>query len=126
MFVKTHPIVLPDLRDEIHELRQDDWQPFGPGVAARWLYNEGHGGASAVLLRYEPGARVAEHKHVGYEHQFVLEGDLFDKNGLYLAGSLVIHPPGSGHSPGSVLGCVALLIYEKTAQFQAGAEASAS
>jgi hypothetical protein len=33
------------------------------------------------------------------------------------AGSFVIHPPGTRHSPGSVGGCIALLIYEKAVRF---------
>ena len=61
--------------------------------------------------------RVSEHEHVGYEHVFVLDGDQFDEHGSYPAGSLTVNPPGSRHSPGSVGGCVALLIYEKPVRF---------
>ncbi|HUW72805.1 MAG TPA: cupin domain-containing protein [Methyloceanibacter sp.] len=75
------------------------------------------GGGAAVLLRYEPGARVAAHEHVGYEHMLVIDGDEFDERGTYPAGSFVINPPGTKHSPGSVGGCVALLIYEKAVRF---------
>ncbi|MGA8992411.1 MAG: cupin domain-containing protein, partial [Rhodoplanes sp.] len=72
------------------------------------------------LLRYEAGARVALHEHLGYEHMLVLEGDQFDEEGAYPAGSFVIHPPGTRHSPGSVGGCIALLIYEKGVRFVEG------
>jgi anti-sigma factor ChrR (cupin superfamily) len=113
-------IVLPGFVEYAKKLRHTaDWQPFRPGVTAHWLYKEDDGGASAVLLRYEPGARVAEHEHVGYEHIFVLEGDEYDENGSYPAGSFVINPPGTKHSPGSVGGCIALLIYEKAVRFTA-------
>jgi anti-sigma factor ChrR (cupin superfamily) len=111
-------IVLPGLVEYAKKLRQTaNWQPFRPGVTAHWLYGDFHGGPSAVLLRYEPGARVAEHEHVGYEHMLVLDGDQFDENGSYPAGSFVIHPPGTRHSPGSVRGCVALLIYDQPVRF---------
>ncbi len=114
----TAPIVILDLLKKAEELRQsDNWQPFRPGVTAQWLYKEGNGGPAAVLLRYEPGARVALHEHVGYEHLLVLEGDQFDEDGTYPAGTLVISPPGTKHSPGSQGGCVALLIYEKAVRF---------
>ena len=63
------------------------------------------------------GARVAEHEHVGYEQMLVLEGDEFDEHGSYPAGSFVINPPGTRHSPGSKSGCMALLIYEKAVRF---------
>ncbi len=114
------PITIPHLLDQVAKLRETyDWQPFRPGVTAHWLYNEGHGGPAAVLLRYEPGARVAEHEHVGYEHLLVLEGDQYDEEGSYPAGSLVINPPGTQHSPGSKNGCIALLIYEQAVRFVA-------
>jgi len=100
-----------------------DWEPFRPGVSAHWLYREPDGGPAAVLLRYEPGARVASHEHRGYEHMWVLEGDQFDEEGMYPAGSFVVHPPGTKHSPGSRGGCVALLVYEKAVRFVASAPA---
>jgi predicted ChrR family anti-sigma factor len=112
------PIYIPDLLNMAEQLsRTDAWQPFRPGVTAHWLYKEADGGPRAVLLRYEPGARVVEHEHVGYEHVLVLKGDQFDENGSYPVGSLVINPPGTQHSPGSKGGCIALLIYEKAVRF---------
>ena len=96
MSAPSVPIVFADLLKQVHELHKSDWKPFRPGVTAHWLYSEGDGGASAVLLRYEAGARVAEHEHLGYEHLFVLEGDQFDEGGLYLPGSFVVHPPARG------------------------------
>lgn len=112
-------IVLPALVEYAKKLRrtEEDWEPFRPGVTARWLYGDFHGGPSAVLLRYEPGARVTEHEHVGYEHMLVLDGDQFDEHGSYPAGSFVVNPPGTRHSPGSKGGCIALLIYEKPVRF---------
>ena len=118
MTTLTAPIVISDLLGKAKQwCETDDWQPFRPGVTAHWLYDEGDGGPAAVLLRYEPGARVHLHEHVGYEHLLVLEGDQFDEHGSYPAGSLVICPPGTRHSPGSKGGCIALLIYEKAVQF---------
>ena len=120
MLALSTSLVLNNLQDYVSTLREEsDWQPFRPGVTAHWLYQEADGGASAVLLRYEAGARVAEHEHVGYEHMFVVEGDQYDEDGSYPAGSFVIHQPGSRHSPGSHGGCVALLIYEKAVRFVA-------
>ena len=112
------PIVTTDFVDYARKLGQtDDWEAFRPGVTAHWLYNQGGGGPAAVLLRYEPGARVALHEHVGYEHLYVIEGDQYDEYGSYPAGSFIIIPPGTRHSPGSKGGCVALLIYEKAVRF---------
>lgn len=111
-------IVFKDLIEQAKNLRHtDDWETFRPGVTAHWLYKEEGGGASAVLLKYEPGARVALHEHTGYEHMYVLDGDEYDEYGEYPAGSFVINPPGTKHSPGSHGGCIALLIYEKAVRF---------
>ena len=118
----TAPIVISDLLNHAKKLRETgDWKPFRPGVHALWLYDEGGGGAAAVLLRYEPGAHVPLHEHVGYEHALILEGEQSDEAGTYPAGSLVINPPGTKHSPRSAEGCVALLIYEKAVRFPAPA-----
>lgn len=120
MTTLTAPITIPNLIAQAEALRQsDDWEPFRPGVTAHWLYKEENGGPAAVLLRYEPGARVALHEHVGYEHLLVLEGDQFDEDGSYPAGSFIVNPPGTTHSPGSKGGCVALLIYDKAVRFVA-------
>ena len=118
----TGPTVLAGLIQRVSTLRETfDWKPFRPGVHALWLYDEGGGGAAAVLLRYEPGAHVPLHEHVGYEHALILEGEQSDEAGTYPAGSLVINPPGTKHSPRSAEGCVALLIYEKAVRFPAPA-----
>lgn len=117
----TAPLVLSDVVEYARKLRaSDDWQPFHPGVTAHWLYDEGGGGPAAVLLRYEAGARVDLHEHVGHEHMYLIEGDQYDEHGAYPAGSFVINPPGTSHSPGSRTGCVALLIYEKAVHFVDG------
>jgi anti-sigma factor ChrR (cupin superfamily) len=119
MSALTIPMVISNLLKQVDALRNNDgdWQPFHPGVTAHWLYDDGNGGAACVLLRYEAGARVALHEHLGYEHMLVIEGDQFDEDGSYPTGSFVIHPPGTRHSPGSVGGCIALLIYEKAVRF---------
>jgi anti-sigma factor ChrR (cupin superfamily) len=115
----TSPLIVSDLIQRAHEMREseDGWEPFREGVTAQWLYEEEGEGARAVLLRYEPGARVAVHEHVGYEHLLILDGDQYDEDGSYPTGTFVVHPPGTRHSPGSRTGCVALLIYEKAVRF---------
>lgn len=72
---------------------------------------------AAVLLRYEAGARVALHEHVGYEHVDMIEGDEYDEYGSYPTGGFVINPPGTRHAPGGRGSCIALLIYEKAVRF---------
>jgi anti-sigma factor ChrR (cupin superfamily) len=95
--------------------RQDDlpWEPFRPGVDIYRLYEDGHQGAAAALLRYQPGASVPLHDHTGFEHIFVLSGSQTDQNGEHQAGTLIINPPHSNHSVISQFGCIVLAIWEK-------------
>ncbi|QDU62643.1 ChrR Cupin-like domain protein [Planctomycetes bacterium Pan216] len=110
--------IIPNLLEHVRQAQTaGDWEPFRPGVTAHWFYRDPDGGPAAVLLKYEPGARVALHEHVGYEHMLVLEGDQYDEHGAYPSGSFIVHPRGTRHSPGSKEGCVALLIYEKAVRF---------
>lgn len=112
------PLVIANLAQQVRQMKTDDsWEPFRPGVTAKWLYREPDGGPSAVFLKYVPGARVPVHEHVGYEQLFVLEGDQYDEEGDYAAGSYIVHPPGTRHSPGSRGGCIALLIYDQAVRF---------
>lgn len=64
------------------------------------------GGASAVLLRFAPGARYGTHRHPRGEQYLVLEGSLEDGGETYGAGTWVWHPPNSAHTPSSQEGCV--------------------
>ena len=95
--------------------RQDElpWEPFRPGVDIYRLYGDGQGGAQAALLRYQPGASVPRHDHMGFEHILVLSGSQTDQNGEHQAGTLVINPPSSNHSVISQAGCIVLAIWEK-------------
>lgn len=62
-----------------------------------------------ALLRYQPGASVPRHRHVGMETILVLEGSQSDEYGHYPAGSLVANPQGTIHSVTSEEGCVVLI-----------------
>lgn len=95
--------------------QQDElpWKPFRPGVEIYRLYGDGQGGAAAALLRYQPGASVPRHDHVGFEHIFVISGSQTDQNGEHKAGTLVINPPHTNHSVISQAGCIVLAIWEK-------------
>lgn len=89
------------------------WQPFTDEIDIYRLYGDNKMGAAAALLRYQPGASVALHKHTGYEHIFILSGSQTDDNGEHQAGTLVINPPNSKHSVVSKDGCIVLVIWEK-------------
>lgn len=100
------------------DLKNISWSPFHEGIEIHQLYGVPEDGASAALLRYAPGARVPKHKHKGFEHILVLEGSQQDEQAAYLAGTLLINGPGSGHSVASKTGCIVLAIWEKPVDMQ--------
>lgn len=107
-----HPLVLPDLLNWGDRPPDIPWQPFRPGVDIHYLYRA-ESGASAALLRYQPGAKVPQHLHTGHEHIIVLSGSQSDDRGSYPAGTVVINPPNTQHAVISEEGCVILIIWEK-------------
>lgn len=94
------------------------WEPFRPGIDISRVYGDGQTGSAAAFLCYQPGASVALHRHVGYEHVFILAGSQTDHNGVHGAGTLVINPPGSRHQVVSADGCLALVIWEQPVVFE--------
>ena len=106
-------LVLSDLLSLAAKPEQLDWQPFRPGIEIHRLYQTVTDGPAAALLKYAPGATVPAHDHSGYEHIIVLSGSQQDERGVYPTGTLVINPPGSGHTVTSEAGCIVLIIWEK-------------
>lgn len=89
------------------------WEPFREGVKAAWLYRTPDGGPAAALLHYQPGVRIPNHRHVGWETMIMLRGSQRDGSGHHLAGAVVANPPDTLHAGDSPDGCVVLLIWER-------------
>ena len=83
------------------------WRPTPyAGVSWKKLRFDRASGASAVLLRFGPGARYGRHRPPGGEQYLVLEGSLEDGGQRWGTGAYVHHAPGSVHAPRSAEGCV--------------------
>jgi anti-sigma factor ChrR (cupin superfamily) len=106
-------LILKDLLKLGDRLDSFPWEPFHEGVEIYRLYSDGEQGSSAALLRYQPGASVPMHDHLGFEHILILSGSQTDCNGTHEAGTLVINPPQTSHSVVSATGCIVLAIWEK-------------
>ncbi|RFB79771.1 cupin domain-containing protein [Methylovirgula sp. 4M-Z18] len=85
------------------------FEPFRDGITAHWLLRGDRAGPSIAVLKYEPGAGVPRHLHVGLETIVILEGTQSDENGDYPAGSVVLNPVGTEHSVWTKEGCVVLI-----------------
>jgi anti-sigma factor ChrR (cupin superfamily) len=89
------------------------WQAFRPGLQIHWLYRTDENGPAAALLRYDAGASVPLHEHLGWEHIFVLSGAQSDGSTHYAEGALMLSPPGTRHAINSDEGCVVLAIWNR-------------
>ncbi len=117
MEVLSKPIVLTDLFGPNCNLDNLDWRPFREGIEMVRLYGSPHRGPSAALLRYAPGACLPHHSHTGYEHILILSQSQSDEFGKHSAGTLIINPPGSGHTVKVDKGCIVLAIWEHPVVF---------
>ena len=93
------------------------WQDFRTGVDILPIYGDPTQGCSSALLRYQPGAVIPEHLHVGAEFLLILRGSQADARGIYTLGSLLINPAETSHGIFSEQGCIVLAIWEKPVKF---------
>ena len=115
--------------NDIHHLNADmtkrvvvdttamDWQPSpSPTVWRKRLHLDGPAEAGRVtsIVRYDPDSKFPEHFHPEGEEFFVLEGVFSDEHGDYPAGTYVLNPDGTSHSPYSREGCT---IFVKLRQY---------
>ena len=84
------------------------WHERRPGVHWKVLWEEGD--RKAVLMRYDPGATIPRHRHLGDEQIFVLEGSVSDDTGTCAQGGYARRPPGCVHSVSSGEGALVLAI----------------
>ena len=84
------------------------WQERRSGVHWKVLWEEGD--RRAVLVRYDPGAVVPRHRHLGDEQIFVLEGEVADDTGVCTRGNYARRPPGCVHTVRSPEGALVLAI----------------
>ena len=77
-----------------------DWRETRhEGVALRVLRRDEATGDATVLIRIRPGCAYPAHRHNGVEEVFVLQGGYRDARGEHRAGTYVLNPAGSAHSP---------------------------
>ena len=84
------------------------WVERRPGVFWKTLWEDGD--HKAILMRYEPGATIPRHRHLGDEQIFVLEGEVADDTGTCTAGNYARRPPGCVHTVRSAKGALVLAI----------------
>lgn len=111
------PIVWPDLLNIDPDNADLVWEFLQPGVDICVLHGERERGSNTALLRYQPGAVVPRHKHIGHEYLFILRGSQRDEHGIYSRGTFLINRPGGTHRVSSEEGCLVLAIWELPVEF---------
>lgn len=109
--------ILQNVLDTARVISERSWIPLREGVDISSIYDAGDNGPRAAFLRYQAGASVPEHQHIGYEHILILDGSQQDGDKLYTEGMLIIHCPGTCHRIHSPNGCLALAVWEKPVSF---------
>lgn len=110
----TPPRLLTKVLEQLGLL---SFRPLRPGVQIASVAGDSNGGPHAAILRYDPGAYVPAHRHVGFEVIYVLEGSQRDERGTYSAGALVVNRAGDEHLVQSDDGCTVLIFWEKPVEF---------
>jgi anti-sigma factor ChrR (cupin superfamily) len=97
-------------RSQIISISDLGWQDFQPGLRFKILWEDKPTKRRAQLTRFEPGAKLALHRHVGDELIFVLEGAVSDESGAVTAGNVGYRPNGCVHTVSSKNGATVLAV----------------
>ena len=96
-----------------------EWAPTQfEKVFMKVLYQDKAKGELTCLVKLEPGARLPMHVHPELEQAYVLEGSMWDHDGICRAGEYVWRTAGSYHENQSDEGAIVLAIYRKLNIFQ--------
>jgi anti-sigma factor ChrR (cupin superfamily) len=97
-------------RSQIISISDLGWQDFQPGLRFKILWEDKPTKRRAQLTRFEPGATLPLHRHVGDELIFVLEGAVSDESGAVTAGNVGYRPNGCVHTVSSKNGATVLAV----------------
>ena len=95
---------------EIFSLHELPWIETRPGVRQKRIWEDKAGERRAILARFEPGATLPPHRHVGDELIFLVEGSNADESGLVATGNMNYRPNGCVHSVTTKNGATVLAV----------------
>jgi len=97
-------------RSQIVTLSELPWLDTRPGVRQKRIWEDKATERRALLARFEPGATLPPHRHVGDELIFLLEGANADESGVVATGNLNYRPNGCVHSVTTQHGATVLAV----------------
>jgi anti-sigma factor ChrR (cupin superfamily) len=86
------------------------WIETRPGVRQKRIWEDKAGERRALLARFEPGATLPPHRHVGDELIFLIEGANADESGVVATGNMNYRPNGCVHTVTTQHGATVLAI----------------
>jgi len=86
------------------------WVEARPGVRQKRLWEDKDGERRALLVRFDPGATLAPHRHVGDELIFLVEGANADESGVVATGNMNYRPNGCVHTVTTQNGATVLAV----------------
>lgn len=86
------------IRSQIISVGDAAWQEMQPGMRMKNLWTHEETKRRAILARIDPSAQLPQHRHVGDEFVFVIEGEISDEFGTITAGSMGYRPNGCVHT----------------------------
>lgn len=95
---------------EIFALHDLPWIEARPGVRQKRIWEDKAGQRRALLARFEPGASLPSHRHVGDELIFLVEGSNADESGVVATGHMNYRPNGCVHSVTTKNGATVLAV----------------
>lgn len=93
---------------QVFTLSELEWVNALPGVRQKRIWEDTTAERRVFLGRFEPGATLPLHRHVGDELIFVIEGANADESGVVTTGNLSYRPNGCTHTVTTTNGATAL------------------
>jgi anti-sigma factor ChrR (cupin superfamily) len=95
---------------EIVTLSDLPWIDARPGVRQKRIWEDKATERRALLARFEPGAALPLHRHVGDELIFLVEGANADESGIVATGNMNYRPNGCVHAVTTQHGATVLAV----------------
>jgi anti-sigma factor ChrR (cupin superfamily) len=95
---------------QIFALSELPWIEARPGVRQKRIWEDKLNERRALLARFEPGATLPRHRHVGDELIFIIEGANADESGVVATGNMSYRPNGCVHSVTTKNGATVLAV----------------
>jgi anti-sigma factor ChrR (cupin superfamily) len=102
--------IVADTSSQIIRVNEVEWTSVTTTIKAKALWSDPATKRRAQLTRFESGATLPMHRHVGDELLYVIEGSIADEHGITTAGNVGYRPNGCVHSVSSKNGATVLAI----------------